>query len=150
MIAELEDYYRELILDHSRRPRNRGELEGATHHGQSVHAAKGDAFIVHLRVESERVETVNFEGAGSAVALASASLMTRYVAGKTLNDARQLSARVRALLTQSAAAEDDFSDLEDLNALAGVRQFPARIACALLAWEALENALKPSPETTPQ
>jgi len=142
-VNELEDYYRELILDHSRRPRNRGVLEDWTHQGESVHTNKGDRMKIFVRVtQHDAVEAVTFEGEGSAIALASASLLTRYLTGKSLEACLQFSAKVKDMLLSPTQDEQDLSALEDVAALAGIRQFPARIACALLAWEAFENAVE--------
>lgn len=139
---ELQDYYRELILDHSRRPRNRGCLSGVTHTGVCRHPDRGDSMSVHVSCMDGVLESITFEGEGSAVALASASLMTLRVQGLTVDEARGWIAGMKTMLHASMEDEPDFDVLGDLAALGGIRQFPARIACALLAWEALEDALK--------
>lgn len=140
MMTDLQEYYRELILDHSRRPRHRGELEGATHCGVFAHPQKGDSLSVALRVREERIESAAFTGEGSAMALASASLMTVRVQGMRLEEARALAGEVIAMLESSPDAALDEDALGELAALEGVRRFPARVLCAKLAWEALRAA----------
>lgn len=140
MNPDLEDYYRELILEHGRCPACRGALSGATHWGLAEHPLKGERMEVFLRVEGEVIKEAAFEGEGSALALASASLMCQRVRGKSLREACELVGAVRAMLQLSLEVEPDVEALGDLAALAGVRQFPARVDCTLLAWEALEKA----------
>lgn len=132
----MSDLYQQTIVDHARRPRNFGPLSGAGRTAQGVNPLCGDEISVHVRASGDRLEAASFEGAGCAVCIASASLMTVAVAGLLLSDAKQLMERVRELV-----AGGDFADLGDLQALQGVARFPARQKCALLAWRALEAAL---------
>jgi nitrogen fixation protein NifU and related proteins len=156
--GELGDLYGEMILDHNRRPRNFGRLDGASHRAQGHNPLCGDRVTVYLRIEGERIAEIAFEGAGCAISTASASMMTEALRGRSLAEARQLFARFHALLTSAAApaapaelaasAEDSESGagLGKLAAFSGVREFPMRVKCATLAWHALQAALdSPSP-----
>lgn len=131
----MNDLYQKTIVDHARRPRNFGQLAGANRSAQGVNPLCGDEITVHLSA-SDRIEAVSFEGAGCAVCLASASLMTLAVSGLSPAEAGRLVQRVRELV-----AGGDGANLGDLQALQGVSPFPARQKCALLAWRALEAAL---------
>ena len=137
---DLQDLYRDVILDHNKRPRNFGSLDTASAHAEGHNPLCGDRLTVSLRMEGERIEDIRFEGKGCAISTASASLMTEAVKGKDRAAARALFERVHALLTapQAAAA----ADLGKLAALSGVREFPARVKCASLCWHTLNAALE--------
>ena len=130
--------YEKAIVDHAKHPRNFGALAGANRTAEGNNPLCGDEIAVHLRVEGDRIEAASFEGAGCAVCLASASMMTLAVSGVPRAAAAALMQRVREVV-----AGGDAADLGDLAALSGVSQFPARQKCALLAWRALEQALGP-------
>jgi nitrogen fixation protein NifU and related proteins len=137
---DLQDLYRDVILDHNKRPRNFGSLDTASAHAEGHNPLCGDRLTVSLRMDGERIEDIRFEGQGCAISTASASLMTEAVKGKDRAAARALFERVHALLTapQAAAA----ADLGKLAALSGVREFPARVKCASLCWHTLNAALE--------
>ena len=137
---DLQDLYRDVILDHNKRPRNFGSLDTASAHAEGHNPLCGDRLTVSLRMEGERIEDIRFEGKGCAISTASASLMTEAVKGKDRVAVRALFERVHALLTapQAAAA----ADLGKLAALSGVREFPARVKCASLCWHTLNAALE--------
>ena len=128
--------YEKAIVDHAKSPRNFGALAGANRSAQGSNPLCGDEIAVHLRVEGDRIEAASFEGAGCAVCLASASMMTLSVSGTPRAAAVALMQRVG-----EAVAGGDAADLGDLAALSGVARFPARQKCALLPWRALEQAL---------
>jgi nitrogen fixation NifU-like protein len=134
---DLRALYQETILDHNRRPRNFGALEGASGQGAGYNPLCGDRVVVYLRTAGDRVADISFEGAGCAISTASASMMTEALKGKTLAEARALFERFHALLTTGGGGED----LGMLAAFAGVREFPMRVKCATLAWHALSSAL---------
>jgi len=138
--SSLSTLYQEVILDHYRRPRNMGALEGATHSITMNNPLCGDVIEVMLRVEAERIAEARFVGRGCSISQASASMLTGRVTGKTLEEAVDLSARFTQLLhgDESLLADDD---LGDLRALAGVSKFPVRIKCALLGWNCLEELM---------
>jgi nitrogen fixation protein NifU and related proteins len=135
----LKDLYRDVILDHNKRPRNFGRIEASDAHADGHNPLCGDRLTVFLRMNGNRVEDVRFEGKGCAISTASASLMTEAVKGKDRASARQLFDQVHALLTQQDGAPA--SSLGKLAALSGVREFPARVKCASLCWHTLNAAL---------
>jgi nitrogen fixation protein NifU and related proteins len=143
MSDELNDLYQEIILDHHRRPRNRGELPmpPATV-GLGYNPLCGDELNVYVQTDGGRITDLKFSGQGCAISQASASLMTQRVKGKTIAEAHAEFADVKALLTGESdlpiAVEER---LGDIIALKGVRKFVARVKCATLAWHALESAL---------
>ena len=136
---ELTDLYRDVILDHNRRPRNFGPLEPANALAEGFNPLCGDRLTVRLNLADDRIENIRFEGQGCALSTASASLMTEAVKGKTRGEALALFDRVHRLLTDDAA---DAEDLGKLAALSGVREYPARVKCASLCWHTLASALK--------
>jgi len=137
---DLQDLYRDVILDHNKRPRNFGALGTASAHAEGHNPLCGDRLTVSLRMDGERIEDIRFEGKGCAISTASASLMTEAVKGKDRTAVRALFERVHALLTQPQAAAA--ADLGKLAALSGVREFPARVKCASLCWHTLNAALE--------
>jgi nitrogen fixation protein NifU and related proteins len=139
---ELNDLYRDVILDHNRRPRNFGALEPADASVEGFNPMCGDRLTVRLRLADDTISDIRFEGQGCAISTASASLMTEAVKGKTRAEALQLFDRVHRLLTDDAAAGGE--ELGKLAALSGVREYPARVKCASLCWHTLASALRAS------
>jgi nitrogen fixation NifU-like protein len=135
---DLNDLYRDVILDHNRRPRNFGALEPADASVEGFNPLCGDRLTVRLRMSGEEISDIRFEGEGCAISTASASLMTEAVKGKTRADALALFERVHRLLTDDDASSDE---LGKLAALSGVREYPARVKCASLCWHTLASAL---------
>jgi nitrogen fixation protein NifU and related proteins len=147
MSSELRSLYQEVILDHYKRPRNFGPLEGADRHADGYNPLCGDRVSVHVKLgEDGTIEGVSFEGSGCAISTASASLMTEAVAGKSAQDALALQQRFHKVLTEQNG-DVDLSGLGKLEALSGVRDYPVRIKCATLAWHALKAALEGKAET---
>jgi nitrogen fixation NifU-like protein len=137
----LNALYQELILDHYRRPRNKGVLEHPTHTVALTNPLCGDEIDLQLRVEGDVIADVRFIGRGCSISQAAASMMTQVVRQRPVSDALQLAARMSALMRGDEAAATDRA-LGDLRALAGVARFPVRVKCALLPWNALTDALK--------
>lgn len=135
----LQSLYQELILDHYRRPRNKGELEDATAEVHLHNPVCGDEILLQMRVSEGTIDAVRFSGQGCSISQAAASMMTQLVAGRPLEEARALQARFTEMMHGSPEAARDAA-MGDLRSLAGVSKFPARVKCALLAWEALERA----------
>ena len=133
----LDDLYGDMILDHNRRPRNFGRLDGATHTALGNNPLCGDRVTVYLKVDGDRVADIAFEGTGCAISTASASMMTEALRGKSLAEARRLFEQFRGMLT----ADGEPEELGKLAAFAGVREFPMRVKCATLAWHAMQSAL---------
>jgi nitrogen fixation NifU-like protein len=142
---ELNDLYRDVILDHNRKPRNFGGLEPADATGEGFNPMCGDRLTVRLQMNDDRISDIRFEGQGCAISTASASLMTEAVKGKTRAEALQLFDRIHELLTDDGAPPAD--ELGKLAALSGVREYPARVKCASLCWHTLSAALR---STDPQ
>ena len=136
---DLKELYRDVILDHNRRPRNFGRLEGADAGAEGHNPLCGDRLSLFVRMNGERIEDIRFEGRGCAISTASASLMTETVKGKERAEVRRLFDKMHALLTQEDSAAD--ASLGKLAALSGVREFPVRVKCASLCWHTLNAAL---------
>ncbi len=138
---KLTALYQELILDHYRRPRNRGALEGATHTVTLTNPLCGDEIDLQLRVDGDLIKEARFVGRGCSISQASASMMTQLVTDRSIAQALSLAGRVSAMMQGDEAAAHD-KTLGELRALAGVAKFPVRIKCALLPWNALTDAVK--------
>jgi nitrogen fixation NifU-like protein len=136
---ELNELYRDVILDHNRRPRNFGDLESADASVEGFNPMCGDHLTLRLKLKNDTISDIRFEGHGCAISTASASLMTEAVKGKSRDEALQLFERVHHLLTDGATPADE---LGKLAALSGVREYPARVKCASLCWHTLASALK--------
>ena len=145
-MSELTDLYQEIILDHTKRPRNYREIAGCTCQAEGHNPLCGDEVKVFVQVGEGKLSDVAFQGQGCAISRASASMMTGKTKGRTPDEARGLSAQVRDMLVGPEA--DPPRELGDLAALSGVRKFPARIKCAMLPWHALEAALDGKPAAT--
>jgi nitrogen fixation NifU-like protein len=141
-MSELTDLYQEVILDHNRRPRNYGPLEGANRDARGHNPLCGDRLTLAVRVDGDRIADIRFEGSGCAISKASASLMTEAVKGHTIADADETFKRFQAAVTAPLDVEVDLDSLGKLAVLAGVREFPVRVKCASLAWHTLQAALK--------
>ena len=137
----LESIFRELILDHYRKPRNKGPMEGANVTVSMRNPLCGDEIDLHLAIEDDAIEDVTFEGQGCSISQASVSMMTENLKGKSLDEAVDLEKQFIALMHGEEGAKDD-KRLGDLRALQGVSKLPVRIKCALLAWNALDEAVK--------
>jgi nitrogen fixation protein NifU and related proteins len=143
---ELRELYQSVILDHNKKPRNFHELEGANRHADGHNPLCGDRLTVYARVEDGRIEDVAFVGAGCAISKASASLMTEFVKGLTVEQARRAFERFHELVTGDPGRPADAAGLGKLAVFAGVREFPVRVKCATLAWHTLNAALANSGE----
>lgn len=139
--SDLRDLYQEMVVDHSRRPRNFGRPAGANHHAEGYNPLCGDRVTVYLTVADGVIADVGFEGSGCAISTASASLMTEALKGKTPAEAEALFADFHALVSGKAPAGTEAAALGKLAVLAGVQAFPARVKCATLAWHTLRAAL---------
>lgn len=139
-MSDLRDLYQEVILDHNRSPRNFGRLDGADLSADGHNPLCGDRLSVTVKLNGDRVSDVRFEGAGCAISKASASLMTEGVKGRTLDELPKLFDRFHRLVTDRTAPTDD-AELGKLAVFAGVRDYPARVKCAVLAWHTLRAAL---------
>lgn len=139
-MSELTDLYQEVVLEHSKRPRNFGPLEGETHRAEGLNPLCGDHITVHAKVEGGLVSEVRFEGNGCAISRASASVMTGVVKGKSGAEVDALFAQFHRLVTEGPGPGDE-ELLGKLAVFGGVHEFPLRVKCASLAWHALRQAL---------
>jgi nitrogen fixation protein NifU and related proteins len=137
---DLKDLYREVVLDHNRSPRNFGRLEPADAQAQGHNPLCGDRLHLTLRLQDERLSDLRFEGQGCAISVASASLMSEAVKGRSRAEIAQLYDEVHAMLTGRLSHPP--AHLGKLAALAGVAEFPVRVKCASLCWHTLNAALE--------
>ena len=138
-MTDLRELYQEVILDHNKRPRNYGLLEDRTGIAQGYNPLCGDKVSVSIRTQDGLLEAIGFEGCGCAISQASASMMTELVLGKSPDEVRQLSDQFNHLVTSEETNTP--TDIESLEPLAGVREFPIRVKCATLPWHTLLAAL---------
>jgi nitrogen fixation NifU-like protein len=143
MDQSLRDLYQEIILDHSRHPRHFGALASANHVAEGHNPLCGDRVKIYLAVDSSgRIADVSFEGRGCAISVASASLMTELLKGRSVADAERLMGGFLHLVKGEEAADLGNDDKETLEVMAGVSAFPMRVKCATLAWHAMKAALE--------
>ena len=140
-MGELRDLYQEVILDHSKRPRNFGELAGANRRAEGYNPLCGDRETVFVRLEDDVLADVGFRGAGCAISTASASMMTDSVKGKTRAEAEALFERFHDLIIGRDGTATASAELGKLAVFSGVREFPVRVKCATLPWHTLRAAL---------
>jgi nitrogen fixation protein NifU and related proteins len=137
---DLADLYRDVIIDHNRKPRNFRKIPPPCRHAEGLNPLCGDKLHVYLRVgDDDRIDDVSFEGSGCAISVASASLMTEALRGRTRSEAEALFEQVHAMLT--GRTEADVVTIGKLAALAGVREYPTRVKCASLCWHTVHSAL---------
>lgn len=147
MSADLSELYQEVILDHSRRPRNFGELPDASARAHGDNPSCGDEIHVALKLTDDSIAEVKFTGQGCAISQASASMMTTKLKGKTRAQSLELLRAFEALVTRENVEPD--RSLGDLRLMQGVRKFPQRVKCAMLAWRAAEQALSEDATAAP-
>ena len=140
MIEQLDALYREVILDHFKRSSHSGSLPEAQIHAEGTNPLCGDELTFHLKMDDGRIERVRFNGKGCAISQAAASMLAAQLEGKTVPQAGRLIETMKALM--QGQEPDTSMDLGDLEALAGVRNFPVRIKCAALSWNVVEQGLK--------
>ena len=143
MTGELRELYQETILDHSRKPRNFGELAAANHKAEGYNPLCGDRATIAVALEGDVIKDIRFKGAGCSIFTASASMMTESVKGRTRPQAEALFERFHALITgdPSQAEHRAAPELGKLAVFSGVSEFPVRVKCAALAWHTLKAAL---------
>jgi nitrogen fixation NifU-like protein len=147
-MSDLSELYQEVILDHNRRPRNFGAMPDATHVAHGHNPLCGDKLTLYAKIDGDRIAAISFDGSGCAISKASASLMTDAVKGRTLAEATALFEHVHAMVTTPMDRAVDETHVGKMAVLAGVREFPARVKCASLAWHTLVAALSGEPIAT--
>ena len=146
-MSDLRELYQEVILDHGKNPRNFGPLPEANREAHGHNPLCGDKIALHLVLDGDLVQDVKFEGAGCAISMASASLMTTILKGKTEAEARALFEEFHGLLTSNEEFSlDRLETLDKLAVFSGVRDYPLRVKCATLGWHTLTAALDQSDE----
>ena len=151
MSDDLSELYQEVILEHGRNPRNCHHPDAPTHAAHGDNPLCGDQLDVYLTVGADdRIAEAAFEGRGCAISVASASLMTEALRGKTLTEARELFKKIHEMCTSDEGGGIDVADgdFERLAALSGVRQFPMRVKCATLAWHTMKAAMEGNAEVS--
>lgn len=138
---DLQDLYRDVIVDHNRSPRNFREIDPPRRVADGHNPLCGDKLRVYLRLDGDTIEDVAFEGSGCAISVASASLMTEILKGKSETEALDLFERMHGLLTGAEGSRDDLQSFGKLAALSGVREYPTRVKCASLCWHTMKSAL---------
>ncbi|MEC4749771.1 Fe-S cluster assembly sulfur transfer protein SufU [Methylomicrobium sp. Wu6] len=141
MFDELRDLYQEVIFDHNRNPRNFRVIEGADRQVDGFNPLCGDRLTLYLKMDGNVIKDASFQGSGCAISTASVSLMTEIIKGMTAQEAEDLFKKFHEMTT----GKEEYLQLEALGklaVLAGVREYPARVKCATLAWHTLDAALK--------
>lgn len=147
-MPDLRELYQEVILDHSRNPRNFGKLEDADNEARGNNPLCGDNITVYVKTEDGRVTGVSFEGSGCAISTASASLMTEAVTGMTFEEAEALFNLFHEMVTGDPSQKAEVPPgIGKLSVMAGVKEFPVRVKCASLAWHTLQAALEKEEKT---
>jgi nitrogen fixation protein NifU and related proteins len=141
-MSDLRELYQEVILDHNKRPRNFRMIESPTRVAKGHNPLCGDRLTLYVSIDGDRISDVAFEGSGCAISKASASLMTEAVKGKTVAEAETLFERFHDLVTSPPDEPVATTGLGKLAVFAGVREYPARVKCASLAWHTMKNAVE--------
>ncbi|MBI4300127.1 MAG: SUF system NifU family Fe-S cluster assembly protein, partial [Chloroflexi bacterium] len=137
---QLDDLYKEIILDHYRNPRNRRSIESPDAAWEGANPLCGDEVAIQLSINGDSIEDIAFQGQGCAISQASSSMLTDSLKGKRIDEAKALAIAFKEMMQGKDAV--DFDEYGDLEALTGVMQFPVRVKCATLAWNVLEQTLK--------
>ncbi|MGH9445725.1 MAG: Fe-S cluster assembly sulfur transfer protein SufU [Terriglobia bacterium] len=140
-MSDLRDLYQEVVVDHSKRPRNFRKIEGAERTAQGYNPLCGDRVAVYVKLDGKRLSDVSFEGSGCAISTASASIMTESVKGKTIEEANAMFEGFHDLVTTGNASSSYGAPLGKLEVFSNVSNYPARVKCATLVWHTLHSAL---------
>ncbi|HXF48064.1 MAG TPA: SUF system NifU family Fe-S cluster assembly protein [Verrucomicrobiae bacterium] len=146
MISEIGELYQEVIIDHSKRPRNFRVLEKADRQAEGYNPLCGDRLVLYLKMNGDTIADVSFQGSGCAISTASASIMTSELKGKTVEEAEEIFEKFHQMVT-GTPNENWEEQLGKLAAFSGVSQFPVRVKCASLCWHTLKAALEEKKET---
>jgi nitrogen fixation protein NifU and related proteins len=147
-MSDLRDLYQDVILEHSKAPRNYRPQAAANHKAEGYNPLCGDRFTVYLTLDGQRIEDVSFEGSGCAISKASASMMTQSLKGKTIDEAGKLFERFHDMVTGHGQPGGAEPELGKLAVFSGVSEFPVRVKCATLAWHTLQAALEDKQEVS--
>lgn len=143
---DLKSLYRDVIVDHNRSPRNFRRIDPPRQDAEGHNPLCGDKLHIYLKLRDNLISDISFEGSGCAISVASASLMTEALMGKTVEDAMAAFEKMQSLLVGNGIDPEDVSSLGKLAALTGVREFPMRVKCATLCWHTMKQALSETEE----
>jgi nitrogen fixation NifU-like protein len=144
-MSELRDLYQDVILEHSKAPRNFRELPAANHKAEGFNPLCGDRFTIYVTTEGDAIRDITFQGSGCAISKASASMMTQCLKGKNKAEAAKIFERFHKLVTGQESSNGE-AELGKLTVFSGVSEFPVRVKCATLAWHTLQAALEDKQE----
>ena len=142
MDLDLRELYQQVILDHNKSPRNFKIIDPHNHFAEGYNPLCGDRLNIYIDLEDDKIKDISFQGSGCAISKASASLMTSMLKGKTKAEAEKIFQKFHDLIIGKLGDKPDIEDLGKLAVFAGVREFPARVKCASLAWHTMINALQ--------
>ncbi len=145
--SELRELYQELILEHSKKPRNFRALEHANHTAEGFNPLCGDKIKLYLEIQGNAIKDIGFQGSGCAISKASASMMTASVKGKTVREAEELFSEFHKMLSGEASAKLNQTKIGKLSVFSGVSEFPVRVKCATLAWHTLRAGMEANGKT---
>jgi nitrogen fixation NifU-like protein len=145
---EIQELYQQVILDHNKNPRNFGPLEHHNHFSEGHNPLCGDHIDIYIDIDDNIIKNVSFNGSGCAISKASGSIMTSLLKGKTVDEAKLLFDKFRDAVTSDTDTDPDLLNLGKLAVFCGVREFPARVKCASLAWHTFMSALEKSEKTS--
>ncbi len=146
MMSDLRELYQEMILDHGRNPRHHHAMPLANRQANGFNQFCGDRLTVYLKIEKDKITSISFQGSGCAISMASASLMSEILSGKTVFEAETLFETFHQLLTSEFTTSAQLLGLEKLAVFAGVKAYPTRVKCATLAWHTLQAAMQQTTE----
>lgn len=146
-MSDLRDLYQEVVIDHSKRPRNFRKMEDANHTAEGFNPLCGDRITLYLKLEGDRVADVAFQGSGCAISTSSASIMTEVLKGKTVAEAEKTFEEFHRLVTGELQPGERAEDMGKLAVFEKVSDYPARVKCASLAWHTLNSALRDESKT---
>jgi len=141
-MSDLRELYQEVLLDHSKRPRNFRQVEGADRHAEGYNPLCGDKVAIYLKMDGDRISDISFQGSGCAISTASASILTETLKGKTRAEAESLFEAFHQMVTGQAQNPATVPPMGKLAVFAGVTEFPLRVKCATLAWHTMRSALE--------
>lgn len=145
--SDIRELYQEIIINHNRHPHNKGCMKNCTHHAEGDNPLCGDQVQIYLDINNSIIENISFEGEGCAISVASASIMTKLLKGKSIGTSEKISNYFQNVCIQNEILEFDETsftkfEMEELHLLSSVKHFPARVKCATLAWHTFDHALK--------
>ena len=140
--SDLDELYQDIIIEHNQNPQNYGDIPDSTHSAEGFNPFCGDTIKIYLLVQGNTITDIKFSGSGCAISQASTSMMTDQLKNMTLEQAKEVFQEFRGMITNDTGVIEEIPILGDLQSLAGVSAYPARIKCAILGWHALNSAIE--------